>query len=46
MKILLKNKGIPDSQSLEIYSGRGGYAALRKALSLSPEEIKIGRAHV
>ncbi|HDH53664.1 MAG TPA: NADH-quinone oxidoreductase subunit NuoF [Nitrospirae bacterium] len=39
MKILLKNKDIPDSQSIEVYTGRGGYAALSKALSLPPEEI-------
>ncbi len=38
-KILTKNAGIPDSHALEVYKNRGGYAALKKTLTLSPEEI-------
>lgn len=38
-EILLKNRGIPNSQSLDVYEGRGGYNALKKALSLTPADI-------
>jgi NADH-quinone oxidoreductase F subunit len=38
-EILLKNRGIPNSQSLDVYAGRGGYAALKKALSLTPADV-------
>ena len=38
-KILLKNTGIPDSHKLDVYIGQGGYTVLKKALSMSPEEI-------
>lgn len=38
-KIIFKNKDVPDSQNIEVYSGRGGYAALKKALSLTPADI-------
>ncbi|MBI4681591.1 MAG: NADH-quinone oxidoreductase subunit NuoF [Nitrospirae bacterium] len=38
-KILLRNKDIPNSQSLEVYTGRGGYNALRKALSLPQDDV-------
>ncbi len=38
-KIIFKNKGVHDSQNIEVYSGRGGYSALRKALSLTPADI-------
>jgi NADH:ubiquinone oxidoreductase subunit F (NADH-binding) len=38
-KILLKNTDIPNSQSIEVYLSRGGYASLKKAVSLPPENI-------
>ena len=38
-KILLKNRDIPGSQSIEVYRSRGGYEALSKALSLPPEYV-------
>ncbi|MBI5664354.1 MAG: NADH-quinone oxidoreductase subunit NuoF [Nitrospirae bacterium] len=38
-EILLRNKDIPNSQSLDVYTGRGGYSALKKALSLPSAEI-------
>jgi NADH-quinone oxidoreductase F subunit len=39
IKILLKNRGVLNSPSLDVYTGRGGYAALKKALSLTPSAI-------
>jgi NADH-quinone oxidoreductase F subunit len=38
-KILFKNKGISDAHKVDVYKNRGGYAALKKTLSLSPEDI-------
>ncbi len=37
--ILLKNKGVSNSQSIDVATARGGYASLKKALSLPPEEV-------
>ena len=38
--ILLRNLGVADSQRLDVYKGRGGYAAVEKALrSMSPEDV-------
>jgi NADH-quinone oxidoreductase F subunit len=38
-EILLKNRGVPNSQSLDVYTSRGGYTALKKALALTPGDI-------
>jgi NADH-quinone oxidoreductase subunit F len=38
-RIVLQNCGVIDPLSLDDYEGRGGYKALRKALSLTREEI-------
>ncbi|MBI5408336.1 MAG: NADH-quinone oxidoreductase subunit NuoF [Nitrospirae bacterium] len=38
-KILFKNIDVPDARSLDTYKSRGGYAALKKALSLPPEKL-------
>jgi len=38
-KIIFKNKGVPDSQNIDVYSDCGGYAVLKKALSLTPADI-------
>jgi NADH-quinone oxidoreductase F subunit len=38
-KILLKNVNIPYSHTIEVYLNRGGYRALKKALSLPPEKV-------
>lgn len=39
-KILLRNVEIPDSEKIDVYLGRGGYQALRKALhEHTPEEL-------
>jgi len=37
--VLLARVGKPDSASLETYRRDGGYEALRKALSMAPEEV-------
>jgi NADH-quinone oxidoreductase subunit F len=37
--IIFKNKGVPDLQNIDVYSGLGGYSALKKALSLTPADI-------
>lgn len=37
--VLLAARGVPDSQSLASYLGRGGYQGLRRAISLGPEEV-------
>ncbi|MDD4223389.1 MAG: NADH-quinone oxidoreductase subunit NuoF [Candidatus Cloacimonetes bacterium] len=39
MRIVLQNCGVIDPLSIEDYEARGGYQALRKAMSLTPEEI-------
>jgi NADH-quinone oxidoreductase subunit F len=38
-KILTKNYGVPDSWTLDVYKSRGGYESLRKALTMSREQI-------
>ncbi len=38
--VLTRNAGVPDSQNVDVYLSRGGYQALRRALSqLSPNEL-------
>ncbi len=37
--VLLRNRGVPDVQRLEVYQQRGGYRALEKALRMSPAEV-------
>ncbi|MCS6977922.1 MAG: NADH-quinone oxidoreductase subunit NuoF [Gemmatales bacterium] len=37
--VLLRNRGVPDVQRLEVYRQRGGYRALEKALRMSPAEV-------
>jgi NADH-quinone oxidoreductase subunit F len=37
--ILTRNIGIPNSERIQVYLQRGGYAALRKALTMSPEAL-------
>jgi len=38
--VLTRNAGIPNSQNIDVYLSRGGYQALRRALSqLSPSEL-------
>ncbi len=39
VRIVLRNCGRIDPQSLEEYKAAGGYSALRKALGMQPEEI-------
>jgi NADH-quinone oxidoreductase subunit F len=38
-RIVLRNCGVIDPKSLDDYEAHGGYQALRKALTLQPEEI-------
>lgn len=38
-KLLLKLEGTPDSRALATYQAHGGYAAAKKALSMTPEAI-------
>jgi len=38
-KILLKNIAVPESETLKVYKERGGYNALKIALSLLPENV-------
>ncbi len=38
-RVLLKNLNTPNSRDLDVYVSSGGYGALRKAYSISPEEI-------
>ena len=38
-KLLLKNDHIPGIHTLETYRAHGGYTALQKALTMSPEAI-------
>ncbi len=37
--ILTRNIGIPNSEKIDVYLGRGGYTALKKALTMTPEEL-------
>jgi NADH-quinone oxidoreductase subunit F len=37
--ILTRNIGIPNSDKIDVYLKRGGYTALRKAVTMSPDEI-------
>src|SRR3990172_1061316 len=37
--VLLRNRGVENSMSLSVYESRGGYAAARKALKITPGEI-------
>jgi NADH-quinone oxidoreductase subunit F len=37
--ILTRNVGVPNSEKIDVYVERGGYAALRKALAMSPDEL-------
>src|ERR1700690_3997220 len=39
MKILVGRSDEPGRKTLEVYERRGGYAALRKALATTPEEV-------
>ncbi|HSB16910.1 MAG TPA: NADH-quinone oxidoreductase subunit NuoF [Bryobacteraceae bacterium] len=39
VKVLTRRFGLPDSASLDTYLASDGYAALRKALGMKPEEI-------
>jgi NADH-quinone oxidoreductase subunit F len=38
-KIVLKLEGVPDCRALKTYIDHGGYTAIKKALSLKPEEL-------
>lgn len=38
-RIVLRNCGVIDPKSIEDYEAQGGYTALRKALTLQPDEI-------
>ncbi|MCH7526045.1 MAG: NADH-quinone oxidoreductase subunit NuoF [Planctomycetes bacterium] len=46
--VLLRNVGIENSRSLEIYRSRGGYTAAAKALKTTPEEVidEVKRANL
>jgi NADH-quinone oxidoreductase E subunit len=37
--VLLKNRGVEDAKSIQVYKKTGGYNALVKALTMKPEEI-------
>lgn len=37
--ILTRNIGIPNSEKIDVYLARGGYSALRKALTMEPEAL-------
>ena len=37
--ILTRNIGVPNSEKLDVYLSRGGYQALKKALSMSKEDL-------
>ena len=39
IRILLKDIDEPGLNTLEVYERRGGYTALRKALSMSSEDV-------
>jgi NADH-quinone oxidoreductase subunit F len=38
--VLLRNRGVENSTALSVYESRGGYTAARKALKMTPVEIK------
>jgi len=38
-RVLTRNVGIPNSETIAVYLDRGGYTALRKALQMSPDEL-------
>src|SRR5262249_54006984 len=37
--ILLRNRGVEGSRSLDVYEKRGGYQAARKALKMTPDAV-------
>ena len=37
--ILLRNAGVERSHTLKVYESRGGYAGVRKALKMTPDEV-------
>jgi NADH-quinone oxidoreductase subunit F len=37
--VLLRNVGVPNGRTLEVYRSRGGYQALAKALKVTPEQV-------
>ncbi len=37
--VLLKNRGVENAKSIEVYKKHGGYQILKKALKMKPEEI-------
>jgi NADH-quinone oxidoreductase subunit F len=37
--VLTRNIGIPNSERIDVYLARGGYAALRKALQMEPDAL-------
>lgn len=37
--ILTRNIGIPNSETIKVYLERGGYTALKKALTMSPDQL-------
>ncbi len=37
--VLTRNVGVPNSEKIDVYLKRGGYTALKKALSMSPEAL-------
>lgn len=37
--VLLKNRGVENAKSIEVYKKHGGYEVLKKALKMKPEEI-------
>lgn len=38
-KILMRNVGVPNSASIEVYQRSGGYEGARKALKMTPDEV-------
>jgi NADH-quinone oxidoreductase subunit F len=46
--VLLRNVGVTNSQSLEVYRTRHGYKALAKALEMKPEDVieEVARANL
>jgi NADH-quinone oxidoreductase subunit F len=39
VKVLTRRFGLPESASIDTYLGTDGYAAIRKALGMQPEQI-------
>src|ERR1700682_6257904 len=37
--IILRNQSIPDISDLDVYERNGGYAALKKAMSMTPDQV-------